>query len=779
MPDSLDHSNFRFDNFLLDKATGVLSRLSSDGQIRRVQLAPRAFRLLCLLVERRGAVVTRQEIMDIVWLGLTVEENNLSVQLSNIRRALDDGRDGTSCIQTLPGRGYRLLSPVTVQGHRNSADTTTVGAIADQDATEAVPPEATIAVTASASPTDHRQDALTAGASQRLASWRIAALGACLVVLIVALAWFATGGPGAGSPPVTAPSPERTAARPADRIRVPVERQRLHIAILPFVHHGEGVDESTADSFADHLGIDMGRLNVRVLPRQATVAYRVGPLDLSRLGRELGVHYVIDGSLTRGNGALRVNARMLATDTGEQIWAELLDVTRTGDTAIEDAARQIAFLATYRAIDVEAARGQREPSGDPTADNIAMRARSVYNMPYGPERDAKVLALFERAVEADPVDARNLAGLAESRIDQLSFSLLYDDPRAPSTFRDAEALIARAEALASTSRMVMLARLKLTWWQAYCPTVVPFAQRTRELHPTLRTPLLALGWCALIEGRFPDAIARYEDAMRVNLRNSSQDTALGPIGLALLFQGRYDEAVTAFRAALAANPGGGANQRGAIHAGIAAAQSLGGDLAAARESAAEAARLWPTITARAYFPFPVVAPDPVARVNRARDALRLAGIRDHADEDTDPGLPADMGLSDVYEAPTPTAVPGARTIRTADLSALLAQKDPLVLDTKPSGETVPGAICLWGAAVGGTIGDDHQKRLEVAMARLTDGDPSRTIVAMGWNAERFQGRNLALRLVALGYTDVYWYRGGREAWMAADQPTVPISPRHW
>jgi hypothetical protein len=124
-------------------------------------------------------------------------------------------------------------------------------------------------------------------------------------------------------------------------------------------------------------------------------------------------------------------------------------------------------------------------------------------------------------------------------------------------------------------------------------------------------------------------------------------------------------------------------------------------------------------------------------------------------------------------------VPGAHTIRTADLFALVTQKNPLVVDTNPRGETVPGAICFWGAAIGGTTTDEHQQRLEVAMARLTDGDPSRPIVAMGWNAERFQGRNLALRLAALGYTEVYWYRGGREAWMAAGQTTAPVTPRHW
>ena len=65
--------------------------------------------------------------------------------------------------------------------------------------------------------------------------------------------------------------------------------------------------------------------------------------------------------------------------------------------------------------------------------------------------------------------------------------------------------------------------------------------------------------------------------------------------------------------------------------------------------------------------------------------------------------------------------------------------------------------------VGGTLPDEFQARLSLKTQQLTPGDRDTPIVTMGWNAERYQGRNLALRLVALGYTNVYWYRGGREA----------------
>ena len=65
------------------------------------------------------------------------------------------------------------------------------------------------------------------------------------------------------------------------------------------------------------------------------------------------------------------------------------------------------------------------------------------------------------------------------------------------------------------------------------------------------------------------------------------------------------------------------------------------------------------------------------------------------------------------------------------------------------------------------------------MRQLTSRDLSAPIVAVGFNSERFDGRNLALRLVALGYTNVYWYRGGREAWEVAGLMVAPLVPRAW
>jgi len=160
--------------------------------------------------------------------------------------------------------------------------------------------------------------------------------------------------------------------------------------------------------------------------------------------------------------------------------------------------------------------------------------------------------------------------------------------------------------------------------------------------------------------------------------------------------------------------------------------------------------------------------------------LRLAGIRDHADEDADLGLQSDNVLHTDYYGLTPTTAPGAQTVKTHDLVILMDQRKSLVLDVSvPWGATVPGAIGLWGAGIGGNLSDTYQARLASKMQQLTRGDLTVPIVTMGWNAERYQGRNLALRLIALGYTNVSWYRGGREAWAAAGLSQAEITMQDW
>jgi rhodanese-related sulfurtransferase len=86
---------------------------------------------------------------------------------------------------------------------------------------------------------------------------------------------------------------------------------------------------------------------------------------------------------------------------------------------------------------------------------------------------------------------------------------------------------------------------------------------------------------------------------------------------------------------------------------------------------------------------------------------------------------------------------------------------------------------LNNAGLGGSYTDATQDHLRSKLHELTAGDLSRPVVAVGWNSERFDGRNLALRLTTLGYTRVYWYRGGREAWEVNGLPETDVDVQEW
>ena len=704
MPDLAEPPVLRFDNYLLDRSAGVLLRLHPDGKTRPVSLGGRAFRILCLLVERCGAIVTRQEIMDVVWPDVVVEENNLSVQLSNLRRVLDAGRGLGSCIQTLPGRGYRFLPSVVLS-------------------------------------------------SSRLLEKPI---GPPMVQAVISGA-------------VAAPQPSRAEERP-----------RLSLAVLPFNKFGDDVDDHAVDAIADDLITELSRYaGLRLTARSSAFAYKSSTVDIMRAGQELGIRYAVEGSLRRQQDTLIINVPLASAESGQQLWAERFTVEADGhsDTA-DNVLRRIAFLVQLRVFESESARSMRERPDNPDATDALVRAYTLYNLPPNPEKNSRMVALYERAVELDPASVPALAGLAEVLLDSVQ-PMTSDDPTVPFKFRRAEDLVARADLLDPHEMRLLMARTFLLTKQGRCAEAMQAAQRVIEAHPVLSGPYQWLGNCLMRKGRMEEAVQRFEQAIQTNPRTPQIGTRYRLMGTALLYLDRYKEAVGWFHRALAINPSLDVQIRGALYAAIAAAQALSGDLDAARLNAVEARRLWPPLTARGFVLFETTSPAAMVQSARIREGLRSAGLRDHADEDAESGLPADDVLHEDYEAPTPVGAPGARTIRTLDLAALLENRRPLVLDTLCWGDSIPVAVGLWGAGIGGSFDDEYQHRLRRKMEQLTGGERNTLIVTVAWNAERYQSRNLALRLVALGYAKVHWYRGGREAWMAAGLPTAQIVLQDW
>ena len=113
-----------FGSFRLDRRTGELCRVEEDIS-SPIPVGRRALDVLGALIDGGGRLVTKQEIMDAAWPNLAVEDSNLTVQISALRRALDGGAE-PSCIQTVPGRGYRFVLPVSVLGDEAAPDVASV-----------------------------------------------------------------------------------------------------------------------------------------------------------------------------------------------------------------------------------------------------------------------------------------------------------------------------------------------------------------------------------------------------------------------------------------------------------------------------------------------------------------------------------------------------------------------------------------------------------------------------------------------------------------------------
>ena len=557
-------------------------------------------------------------------------------------------------------------------------------------------------------------------------------------------------------------------------------RRDFSLVVLPFDNlGGGGVEDYIVDGITEDLTTDISRWpGFLVIARNSAFTYKGKLIDIKRIGEELGVRYAVEGSVRKAGGALRVNAQLLSTETGAHLWADRFDVGR--DEAgydVDDIVRQIGVALGLRLIDIESARGARERPANPDAADVLLNARALQNQGPTPQLVDQSIALYKRAVELEPNSVTALAGLAEALLDS---SGGWDDPTNPAKVRAAEELLTRAELLRADDGKVMWVKVFLLGCQNCYAEAAAAAQRAIEAYPNSPGPRFWLGLCLMSDGRSADAIPEFKQAIRLHPRNPHNHNRYYSLGFASMFLDHCDEAIVWFHKSLAAIPRSDTRTRGFVSAAVAAARALAGHAEQAHLSAAEARLHWPTVTARAYFRYNITNPVAIAQIARMRDGLRLAGIRDHADEEADIGIASDDALHTDYEAPTPTSVPGARTIRTLELATMVEQRKPLVLDASvPWGASVPGAVGLWGSGVGGSVSDEHQGRLGRKVQQLTQGDRNMPMVAMGWNSERYQGRNLALRLVALGYTNVYWYRGGREAWEVANLPETEFVMQEW
>jgi adenylate cyclase len=740
---------YRFESFRLDRRSG-LSRLHNSGQSTPVVLGSRALDVLTALADRAGELVTKQALMEAVWPGTVVEEANLTVQISTLRRVLDEGNADGSCIQTVIGRGYRFLPVVTLEAAASTADTAAL-------------PEALAA--------EPLQQGLSRPADRPDARSRPRRrLLAVLALIVVCL------GIGAlmGRHSMDWQSADRSVASPATA-------PRLSIAVLPFQNlGGNPAEDYLADAITDDLTTDLSHIpETFVVARESAYTYKAKATDVRQIGRELGVRYVLEGSVRKLDTMLRVNAQLIAAETGLHLWSDRFDqdVKDLADGQQRVVARMWGALGISM-LDIERSRSLQERPTNPDAFDLVLQARAIRHQPITPQHTVEALALYERALLLDPGSVLAMAGAAYLLIDQRLDHGYWTSLEA---LDRAEKLTAQALAVAPTSEDALRAQGYLLRVQGRWNDATAAAQRFIELFPNNPTGYIVLALCRTYTGSAAEGVLLDERAIRQNPRHPYLFAAYRRMGFASLMLGHDQEAIAFYERSLAAHPNASVGSRQNTLSGMAAAYARLGDDDTARRTLADADRLWPFDTVRSHSPQDPAAAVAAEQVRAYQDGLRRAGLRDHADEEANFGVPPDAELHQQLAGLTPTTVPGARTIRTQELVALLAEQKPVVIDalTHFWGRSIPGAVGLMNAGCGGSLSGAGQDRLRRAISALTGNDLSKPIIATGWNSERFDGRNLALRLAALGYSNVYWYRGGREAWEVNGLRETELAATDW
>ena len=554
------------------------------------------------------------------------------------------------------------------------------------------------------------------------------------------------------------------------------ERPRLSIVVLPFeLLGGDPADSYLADGITEDLTSDLSHVpGIFVIARASAYTYRDKVTDVRRIGAELGVRYAVTGSVRRIGATLRVNAQLSSTESGAQLWSDRFD------QAISDLAsgqeRIVIRLRAALAVgltDIEARRSVRERPTKPDAFDLVLRARAQRSGPELPDSLAETVRLFELALQHDPNSIEALTGVANT----LAENTLVNDTT--DSLDRAAHYLERAHRLEPHSEYVLGTRVFMLRVQERWSELPEVAERFIEAYPNSENGYNHLALVRIYQGRLDEAIPLLEASMRLSPRNPVIYFREWRMALVMVLLGRHEEAIA--WAKRAANPRAPARWRATSFLIQAAASAQMGEMLAARQALGEAQRLWPLDTVRTRYVEGPASSAHKAQYALYQDALRLVGYRDHAEPDADYGVPSDDHLHSDLVGLTPTTVPGTKTVLTAELQSLLAERNPLVIDTMlyTWGHSIPGAIGLAGSGRGGVLSGPMTERVGRKLQQMTNGDQSVPIVAMGWNSERFDGRNLALRMAALGYKQVYWYRSGREAWEVAGLPEADLAPQDW
>jgi TolB-like protein/DNA-binding winged helix-turn-helix (wHTH) protein/Flp pilus assembly protein TadD len=511
----------KFGAFEADPRSGELVK---NG--RRVRLQEQPFQLLSALLERPGEVVTREELRTLLWPQTVVDyDHGLNKAVSKIREALGDSAESPRFVETVARRGYRFLADVTV-------------IVDGSTALEPDPP------TPPARPAIGRRYGL------------FAAIGLVLLLVAALLAWLSTSHQGT---------------------------QVIHsLAVLPLVDTSEDPSqEFFADGMTGELITELGKVDaLRVISRTSAMTYKGAHKSLATIARELDVDAVIEGSVMRAGGRVRITARLIHASDDSRVWADSYEGdVRDALTLQVGVARAVAGQVRATLNHGERAVLDKPRSIDPLAYENYLKGRYFLNKRTGDGLRAAI-RYFSQAIEIDRNYAEAHSGLADAYA--LAGDWEYGVLSTTEAFSKATAAASKALELDGTlgeAHTSLAFALDLYGWD--WDVAASEYEAAIRLNPSYATAHHWYAWHLMLTGKTTEALQQFSqaqsldplsliigadiaDALCINhdfdaaVAQSRKTLELDPrfavghyeLGQALVQLGSFDEAIAEFRKAI-------------------------------------------------------------------------------------------------------------------------------------------------------------------------------------------------------------------------------------
>ena len=487
---------------------------------RKLRLRPQPFQLLYILLEHGSEVVTRNELRQALWPSDTYVdfENGLNTSVKELRAALGDSATEPRYIQTLPRLGYRIMVPVHINGSSSRVATGEAPEAERGDSSGKITPALPI---------------LPLPANR---GWRV-----FLTVSIVLLVVFAASG-------FFLWSRARSRTQPSN--------QRLMLAVLPFQNlTGDTSQEYLSDGLTEEMIAQLGHVepdHLGVIARTSVMHYKNKEEPLAQIARELGVQYVLEGSVRRDSNKVRITAQLVQMRDQTPVWTEQYDrdlhnlLSLQGEIAQQIANEIQITLGDHRNL-ISPARRPAPSSTSYEAYDLYLKGRYFWNK-RTPEGLERAVECFQQAIEKDPNYAPAYAGLADAYAIISGYGVALPKDVMPKARAAAQRAIALDDKLAQAHASLAVIAQNYDWdWT----TAETQYRRAIELDPNYAT---AHHWYAeylALLGRFDQAFAEIARARELDPLSLIMAADNGAI---LYFSRQYDRSIDQFRAVLDMEP---------------------------------------------------------------------------------------------------------------------------------------------------------------------------------------------------------------------------------